>query len=357
MDGTVIRWRMCAAIGLAIAIWAASAARAASLDDVALDTEVLNESVDELHHALLDRAELSGYYDFEYFNGNSDGDPSHFNQHHVSLFVTHTWTSWRFFAELEWENGAAHEAPGSNEKSYGAIVAESAWVEYLHADWLNARAGKFLLPQYWNVNHYPNVVLSTERPLLVQGVYPGDGTGLLVYGTAYAHDVGATYNLYVTNGEDQINSDDNHGKAVGAHLTFHLASLVDAFSRLDLGLSGYHENSPVHGGSDDIYGLDAQINSGRFELLAEFASETEDGHCNEGLYVQPAVRVYKEVRLFYRYGYLDAADRKQTRQTAGINFRPMANVSLKLEVNDNEVDDGATTESWQGMATSIAIFF
>jgi hypothetical protein len=349
-----VRYRLgWAALAIAIGVGVVPVARAVSLDEVARDTEALKESVAELHGGLTDRAELSGYYDFEYFNGNRDGHPSHFDQHHVSLFVSHTWKEWRFFAELEWEHGAELEDDGGT----GGVLVESAWAEYLHADWLKVRGGKLLLPQYWNVNHYPNVVLSTERPLMVREIYPGDGTGLMFYGTAYAGDMGATYRLYVTNGEDRVNDDDNNGKAVGGRVTVHLAGLAGAFRRCDLGVSGYHENAPSHGGSDDIYGFDAQINTARFELLAEFASETEDGETNEGFYVQPSARVYREVRLFYRYGYVDAAGIKHTRHTAGVNFRPMHNVSLKIEANDNEVDHGGTTEDWQGMATSVAIFF
>jgi len=353
MEGTVTHRLGWAAVALAVGVWALPAARAASLEEVARDTEVLKESVAELHGALTDRAELSGYYDFEYFNSNRDGDPSHFNQHHVSLFVSHTWKDWRFFTELEWEDGAELE----DGDGTGAVLVESAWVEYLHGDWFEVRGGKLLLPQYWNVNHYPNVVLSTERPLMVKEIYPGEGTGLMVHGTTYGRDVGATYHLYVTNGEDRVSEDDNNGKAVGGRVTVHLASLVDGFSRFDIGASGYHENAPGHGGSDDVYGFDAQINTAHLELLTEFASETEDGQNNEGFYVQPSARVYREVRLFYRYGYADAGGIRQSRHTAGVNVRPMPNVSLKLEVNDNEVADGDTTEDWQGMATSVAIFF
>jgi len=353
MEGKMTHRLVWASVALAVGVGASTAARAVSLEEMSLDTEVLKESVAELHGALTDRAELSGYYDFEYFNSNRDGDPSHFNQHHVSLFVSHTWKDWRFFAELEWEDGAELE----HGDETGAILVESAWVEYLHHDWLQVRGGKLLLPQYWNVNHYPNVVLSTERPLMVKAIYPGEGTGVMLHGTAYGRDVGATYRLYVTNGEDRVNEDDNNGKAVGGRVTVHLASLVAGFSRFDLGASGYHENAPGHGGSDDVYGFDAQINTPHLELLTEFASETEDGQNNEGFYVQPSARIYREVRLFYRYGYADARSIRQSRHTVGVNVRPMPNVSLKLEVNDNEVADGDTTEDWQGMATSVAIFF
>jgi hypothetical protein len=199
MAGKVTQRLGCAAVALAVGGWALPAARAATLADVTLDTEALEESVAELHGALTDRAELSGYDDFEYFNSNRDGGPSHFDQHHVSLFVSHTWQDWRFFAELEWEHGAELE----DGDGTGGVLVESAWAEYLHADWLKARAGKLLLPRYWNVNHDPNVMLSSERSLMVKEIYPGDGTGLMFHGTAFVRDVGATYHLYVTNGEDR----------------------------------------------------------------------------------------------------------------------------------------------------------
>jgi len=355
MDGTIFRRIVpAAAIGLAVS-WGTPPA-AASLDEVALNQEVLSESVSDLTAQLEERAGLSGYYDFEYITAN-DASNSRFRQHHVSLFVSKTWQRWRFFSEIEFEDFRAHDGDGEAIEGAGAVSVESAWAEYLHADWLHVRGGKFLLPEYWNVNHYPNTVLSTNRPLMVRNVFPQDTNGLMAYGVACAGPVGATYNLYYGNGQSANSSkeDDNQGKAVGGHLSLHLAHLFDGVSRLDVGGGGYTENAPAEGGQFDVWGVDTEINAGRFELLAEYASRTSDVSA-EGLYVQPSVRVWREVRCFYRYGYLDPSDGpRHERHTVGVNFRPRPDIALKLEVNTNDFSDDSDT--YEEVAASIALFF
>ncbi len=355
MDGTIFRRIVpAAAIGLAVS-WGSPPA-AASLDDVALNQEVLSESVSDLAAQLEERAGLSGYYDFEY-NAANDASNSSFRQHHVSLFVTRTWKRWRFFSEIEFEDFRAHDGDGEAIEGAGAVSVESAWAEYLHADWLHVRGGKFLLPEYWNVNHYPNTVLSTNRPLMVRNVFPQDTNGLMAYGVVYSGPVGATYNLYYGNGQSPNSSkeDDNQAKAVGGHLTLHFAHLFDGVTRLDVGAAGYSESAPTEGGQFDVWGVDTEINVGRVELLAEYASRTSDVS-TEGLYIQPSVRVWGELRCFYRYGYVDPSDGpKHERHTVGVNFRPRPDIALKLEVNTNDFSDD--TETYEQIATSIALFF
>jgi len=361
MDGTSLRRIAIAAVTVLTVSWGPPVS-AASLDDVALDQEVLNESVSDLAAQLEERAGLSGYYDFEY-NAANDASNSGFRQHHVSLFVTRTWKQWRFFTEIEFEDFKVHD--GDSEvgdtknpiTGAGAVSVESGWAEYLHADWLHIRGGKFLLPEYWNVNHYPNTVLSTNRPLMVRNVFPTDTNGVMAYGVAYAGPMGATYNLYYGNGQSPNSSkeDDNQGKAVGGHLTLHFAHLLDGVSRLDIGAAGYTENAPTEGGQFDVFGVDTQVNVGRVELLAEYASRTSDVS-SEGLYVQPSVRVWREVRCFYRYGYVDPSDGpKHERHTVGVNFRPRPDIALKLEVNTNDFSDD--TDSFEALAASVALFF
>ncbi len=355
MDRTSLRWMAVATAALIIVSWGPPAS-AASLDDVALNQEVLGESVSDLAARLEERAGLSGYYDFEY-NAANDASNSGFRQHHVSLFVTRTWRQWRFFTEVEFEDFRAHDGDGEAVDGAGAVSVESAWAEYLHADWLHVRGGKFLLPEYWNVNHYPNTVLSTNRPLMVRNVFPTDTNGVMAYGVAYAGSIGATYNVYYGNGQSPNSSkeDDNEGKAVGGHLTLHFGHLFDGVSRLDVGAAGYTENAPSEGGQFDVWGVDTQVNAGRFELLAEYASRTSDVS-SEGLYVQPSVRVWREVRCFYRYGSVDPSDGpKHERHTIGVNVRPRPDIALKLEVNTNDFSDD--TDSFEALAACIALFF
>ncbi len=355
MGGTSLRWIAVATAALVTGSWGPPAS-AASLDDVALNQEVLSESFSDLAAQLEEHAGLSGYYDFEYITAN-DASNSHFRQHHVSLFVSKTWKHWRFFTEVEFEDFGGHDGDGGPVEGNGAVSLERAWAEYLHADWLHVRGGKFLLPEYWNVNHYPNTVLSTNRPLMVRNVFPTDTNGVMAYGVAYAGPVGATYNVYYSNGQsnDSSHVDDNQGKAVGGHLTLHFAHLLDGVSRLDVGAAGYTENAPTKGGQFDVVGVDTQINVGRVELLAEYASRTSDVS-SEGLYVQPSVRVWRELRCFYRYGYVDPSDGpKHERHTVGVNFRPRPDIALKLAVNRNNFSDD--TDSYEELAASVALFF
>lgn len=352
MDGASLRW--IAAATAAVTVSWGPPVSAVSLDDVALNQEVLHESVADLATQIEERAGLAGYYDFEYITAN-DASNSHFRQHHVSLFVSRSWEQWRVFSEIEFENGPVHAGSGGPVEGNGEIKVEAAWGEYLYADWLHIRGGKQLLPHYWNVNHYPNVVLSTERPLMVRAIYPADTTGVMVYGTAYTGPVGATYNLYYGNGQsaDSAHTDDNEGKVVGGHFTLHLDHLIDGVNRLNLGISGMSD--PTASDHDDVYGFDTQVNAGRFELLAEYAKRTNDTS-GEGLYVQPSARVWRELRCFYRYGYKDLVNKaRQERHTVGVNFRPQPNISLKLEVNTNDFSDD--TEGFEEVATSFAIFF
>jgi len=354
MDGTSLRW---SALVLAAALtpWWGGIGAAANLDDPALSPEVLGDHLADLTAQIEERAGLVGYYDFEYLTDNKGDSPSHFRQHHVSLFVSRSWTSWRVFSEIEFENAPVYAGDGGTVGGNGELKVETAWAEYLHAEWLHVRGGKLLLPQYWNVNHYPNVVLSTERPLMVRALYPADTTGLMAYGTAYVGQLGTTYHLYYGNGQsaDRSHTDDNEGKEVGGQLTFHLDQLVDGVARMNVGIGAMSD--PTATDHNDVYGLDTQINAGRYELLAEYAKRASDAS-GEGFYVQPSARVWREVRCFYRYEFTDFENApRQERHTLGVNFRPQPDVSRKLEVNTNDFSDA--TESYEEVAASVAIFF
>jgi hypothetical protein len=62
------------------------------------------------------------------------------------------------------------------------------------------------------------------------------------------------------------------------------------------------------------------------------------------------------VRIFYRYDRLDMGTDLHQRHTVGVNFQPRHDVSLKLEVNQNEFDDPALDDCRQ-VAGSVSVFF
>lgn len=326
----------------------------------ATDLDSLSHDVSDLKDLLESRVKINGYYSFEYFNDTRSNSPNTFSQHNFNLFIGRDWDQWRVLSEVEFEDGPTFEGaappdPATTEGT-GAIKMEYAWFEYHHSDALKVRGGKFLLPQYWNVNHYPPVVLSTSRPLMVRRIYPMDLIGLMLYGQTYRGNGGVTYQVYTGNGnEPAAGHDDNENKAVGGHLTLNLADFFGSINLLDLGGSFYLHDPDAPAGHD-VSGADLQFKARRLELLAEYARD--NGADKEGFYVQPAIRLFERWRMFYRYGYLHDADiaTPKYRHTAGLNWRPRPDVSLKLEGIGDDYDD-STVENNETVAASIALFF
>ncbi len=299
---------------------------------------------------------LSGYYDFEYFNDNRDDSPGEFRQHHLSLHLTKEWDQWRLFSEFEFEFGAKFEGDGADdlEEARGEVKVEQVWSEYVHSDALTLRGGLILTPGYWNVNHYPIVVLPTRRPLMVRKVFRESFVGLMAYGSRYGEKHGITYTGYVGNGRSVYftKHDDNEGKAIGGKLTWHVPT-NDTVDTLNLGLSAYHE-SPS--GEDRVFtwGVDAQLRTGPWELLTELAKRdaTED---RTGFYLQPSYRWDEQWAAFYRYDLMNIEHEGETQEhTLGVNYRPIPDVSLKLEYFHSARSEG---EDADGVAASIAIAF
>lgn len=346
----------------AICLWVPDAARAADRDpadgaSVNHRVGLLETEVEGLKRDLEARPTLNGYYDFEYLVDNDPASPSTFRQHHLTIFVGAHRGPWRLLSEVEFEDGTALEGDGTDLTGSGAVKAENAWLERVFSDALTLRTGKFLLPHYWNVNHYPNIALSTNRPLMVRQVFPTDAIGLMGYGNRFHGSLGATWHAYVGNGETATGTDDNEDKAIGAHLTLHLGELWAPFVRMDVGAAAHSERAGTGAAGDsvDVWGVDAEFNSHIVEVLFEYGRRTANQN-REGLYVQPSVKVADTVRLFYRYDWLDTGAVDQTRHTAGVNVQPRPDLALKLEVNTNHFKD-AVRDDFEQVATSLALFF
>jgi hypothetical protein len=353
IGGGVLSLALITAAGLGFA----APASAADPDSVDHRLSLLGEEVAGLKTDLEAEPTLNGYYDFEYRTDNAPDSPSTFHQHHLTIFVGAHRGPWRLLSEIEFEDGVNIEVEHDTVAGSGAVNAENAWLERVFSDAFTVRTGKFLLPHYWNVNHYPNIVLSTNRPLMVRQVFPTDTTGLMAYGNRFRGRLGATWNVYVGNGESEAGEDVNENKAAGAHLTVHLGELLAPFVRLDVGGAVHSERTGTGAAQDavDIWGVDAQFNTHRVEVLFEYGSRKADRN-REGLYVQPSLKVADTVRVFYRYDRLDTGALAQERHTVGVNVQPRPDVALKLEVNTNRFDDPSDRD-YEQVAASVALFF
>jgi len=304
-------------------------------------------------HAL----KLNGYFEMAYATDNKAQSPGYFRQHHFSMFFSREWDHWRLFTEVEYEDGATLDGDGSTPVTgAGKINLERGWLDYQRSTAFKLRMGKFLLPHYWNVHHYPNTALTSQLPLMVRKLFPADGTGIMAHGERYRGNLGTTYNVYISNGSSPKPSggDDNENKASGGHLSLRLADLLPRFDRLDLGASFHNERSPSQGGSMDVIGADLQINVGRFEVLAEYANRADSS--TEGAYLQPSFRVTSKLFGVYRYDWYDDGIDPQCRHTLGVAWRPMPNLALKGSGSRTDFHLSGQ-QGFNQLDLSVAIFF
>ena len=320
----------------------------ATVEQVAANVQMVGDRLDLL-------PALAGYYDVEYFDDDRRDSPREFRHHHLSLHVSKQIDKFRVFNEVEFEYGAKFEGTGVGPgDARGEIKVEQSWGEYTRSDLLTLRAGLILSPQAWNVAHYPNVVLSTSRPLMVRKVFPESFVGIMGYGTHYWGNVGVRYSAYVGNGDSAFftKEDNNDSKSVGGLVAFDFP-VTHLFDSVSVGLTGYADQPPSTRATR-TWGLESTARRGPFQVLFEFATRSANED-RRGLYVQPSYRLTERLMAFYRYDFLRTDAAEPTRaNTWGLNFRPTSPVSLKFEYVRTQP---SLRKPYNGLASSLAIAF
>lgn len=316
--------------------------------------------------------QLGGYGEITY-NRPSAGDPI-LDLRRFVLFVGHSFDAhWRMYSELEIEHAVA------SSDDQGECEIEQAYLDYVHTEALNVRAGVVLLPVgIINQQHEPPTFNGVDRPLVDTLVIPTTWRepGIGLWGRL-GEDV--RYQLYLVDGmraigfgADGIREGHQEAQLAEARSGAVVGRLDwEPLTMLDVGASGYYGSAnqgelPDGAGKLLLGEVDARLEHRGFEARAEAAllhvSGTEFmatdegaapvGSLQYGLYLQAGydlmhvVRPGSSARLVL-YGMFQRADTNQEvapgrlpddalqveSLEAGLTWRPIPELVGKLDVN------------------------
>ena len=319
--------------------------------------------------------DVAGYVDFRYLNDDALQEHDFHRQYSASLFLSKTIGRWRFHSEFnantapEYDSDGIHLFPARPSLS---VKLDSAFVNYNVRDWLQVQGGLLFIPTYWRTHRYQSTTLTVDEPLIDQNVFPTALKGAALYGDKYWGDGGVSYVVY--GGVDQQSEflentthvQTEQARAVGGKLTFHVPTL-HFFRTFDVAVHRLHRVSEIDGKPDEIYGAELLLSKSRFEMLGEFAHASMDvvngvrAYIRQGYYVQPSYRITPKLFAVVRYDRLDRDSRyvdqgSLARQSAGLTYRPVPAVSLKIE-GDRYEPQGARIPAYYGLTAAAVWFF
>ncbi|MCJ8345388.1 OprO/OprP family phosphate-selective porin [bacterium] len=339
------------------------------LEEVQETVESNEEEIETLDQADSLKVQVRGYFDTEYArkrSGQANGTSLHsasFDQHHTSLFFEAEKGDFKFFSEMEWEHSGTKK------------VQERSWMQWTKDDTFKIKAGQMLSPTYWNLNHYPNVALSINRPLLTRNFLPLQVTGLSILGSQVSDNKGWSYQAYIGNGSDQkTNGRDNDSTSSFGQKVMYSFDKLDL---LDVTLHHYEDTriNDLDGnaigagkGEYEAWQWEVQAQLDNWGLLAAYAKSDIDDTTRltgqveaSSWYVMPSFKLNERSRLYARFEEFDGdkslvsgSDRDVT--LYGYNYRPIPSVSLKLEYinrNYDTVGRPDDKEIWSAVSISF----
>lgn len=349
------------------------------VDNLEGSIELLEEANSELRAEIDNSMHISGYVDVEFVRKKTDAagkKASHgFRMHHLSLFFKKNISNkWRFFSEIEYEDGPKFDNEEGNKvdvvtdvdftgesttktsvydfgSADGKIFVEAVNIDYLWKPQAIFRFGRFFTPAgLWSVDHYPPFVSMQERPRHIRRIFPQLVDGAMVYGTVGMGQHFLNYDAFVGNGEGNNGHNDvDTGKAWGLKASAVLA--VPMFSHLEVGGTGYHDTN--YQGSDKTktaFGvhLKMKVSDFAFQSEAAYADFEADGvETREGYYAQLTYEP-NQWSGGYRYDYYNVGTSTVDRvvNSVFVNYRVDTNLVIKLEhhlFTEEDKDDKAAT--------------
>ncbi|MCI0508276.1 MAG: porin [Gammaproteobacteria bacterium] len=310
---------------------------------------------------------ISGYTDLEYHDSSAPGAEPGFRLHHMSLFFEKRITDqWRFFSEIEYEDGPfiEYNYNGSNvdsecEGCYGKIFLEAMNFTYAWDPRAQFRGGRFFTPAgIWSIDHYPPFVPTQLRPQHIREIFPQVVDGVTVFGTLPLGGMFVNYDIYLGNGEGNPGSEDgNSEKATGAKLSL----LFPALKYLEIGASIYNDTQNDDQEKEAI-GAHLKLKIWDFTLQGEYATATNtpvsgSSFDQSGYYAQLLYDIGKWT-LGGRYDFYDAQENTQSESiynSVFVNYHVTEAIVLKLEHHQVELEDPAA-EDYDHTIGSVVIY-
>jgi len=367
---------------LVCGIWplAALSATMAELEErlQSLENEIIliNERDDSIHEAVTREMTVAGYTDAAYIYDSRDSTRPSFHLHHMSLFFKKQLSNnWRFFSEIEFEDGPKFEAGepisilncgadnicggvgaaddtvtsiNTLSNAEGKIFSEAFNLDFAWRSYANLRIGRFFTPAgIWSIDHYPPFVATQLRPRHIRNIFPQTTDGIMLYGITPIANHFVSYDLYISNGEGNASHEDlNTHKAVGLRLNIDLPY----FDNFNLGTTLYQD--VLNDNSDKIAtGLHAKIRKGNYELQAEYADallkpQSGNNYHTKGYYLQGLYNI-NHWDLGLRYDYYNANNQlavDEITRTLFASYHISENLNLKLEHHFINFEDPATDD-------------
>jgi hypothetical protein len=318
--------------------------------------------------------EVAGYVNFRYLNDDALQEHNLFREYSASLFLSKTVGRWRFHAEFNADTAPEFDSDGIHlfrPRPSLSVKLDNAFVNYNARDWLQVQAGFLFIPTYWRTHRYQSTTLTVDEPSTDQNIFPTSLKGGALHGDKYWGDGGVSYIAYggveqQTEFVEAIQSEVvDRARAIGGKLTLHVPSR-EFFRTFDAAVHRLHRVGR-DGKPDELYGLELQLRKSRFEVLAEFAHASLDvvnsarGYIRQGYYIQPSFRITPKLFAVVRYDRLNRDSRfldqsSLVRQSAGLTYRPIPAVSLKIEADRYE-PQGGRVAAYYGVTTSLVWFF
>jgi hypothetical protein len=318
--------------------------------------------------------DVAGYINFRYVNDDALQERDFYRDYSASLFLSKTVGRWRFHAEFNADTAAEYDDEGIHllhRRPSLSVTLDNAFVNYNARDWLQLQAGLLFIPTYWRTHRYQSTTLTVDEPLIDQTVFPTALKGVSLYGDRYWGDGGVSYTVY--GGVDQQSEfqedtqlvEIERAHTVGGKLTLHVPSR-HFFRTFDIAVQRLHRVG-ADGKPDQIYGVELQLSKSRYEVLGEFAHASVDvvngvrSYIRQGYYIQPSYRITPRLFAVVRYDQLDRDSRYAdqsglARQSAGLTYRPIPGISLKIE-GDRYEPQGTRVPAYYGVTTALVWFF